>query len=149
MQQFQQADKSPEPTQTTIAQSITALGRLKPEQEVIKVSVPATLNNDRIAQLLVQRGDRVKTRSSDGSDGVARSPTKSFFGSTGTDQRCPIETGADTSRSQSGRNATQQAQVTRFQSELRGEIATRQAEITRRRLEVKNAQAEYDRTYMG
>ena len=40
-------------------EQISALGRLKPVSEVVKVSVPATLNNDRVAKLLVQRGDRV------------------------------------------------------------------------------------------
>jgi HlyD family secretion protein len=43
-----------------IIQQITALGRLQPEAEVIRVSTPVTLRNDRIAQLLVQRGDRIK-----------------------------------------------------------------------------------------
>lgn len=59
---FGQINQAPEASQTVPAiQRVIALGRLEPEQEVIKVSVPATLNNDRIAQLLVQRGDRVAT----------------------------------------------------------------------------------------
>jgi HlyD family secretion protein len=33
---------------------ITALGRLEPEAEAIRVSTPVTLRNDLIAQLLVQ-----------------------------------------------------------------------------------------------
>ena len=41
-------------------QRITALGRIEPATEVIKVSVPATLSNDRVAELRVQRGDRVQ-----------------------------------------------------------------------------------------
>ena len=45
----------------------------------------------------------------------------------------------------SGEIAAQQAQITRFQSELQGEIATKQAEIMRRQSEVKNAKAEYER----
>jgi HlyD family secretion protein len=39
---------------------ITALGRLEPASEVVRVAAPATLNNDRVAQLLVKRGDRVQ-----------------------------------------------------------------------------------------
>src|ERR671916_2699161 len=41
-------------------QPITALGRLEPASEVVRVAAPATLNNDRVAQLLVKRGDRVE-----------------------------------------------------------------------------------------
>ncbi|AUB44891.1 ABC.CD.TX, HlyD family secretion protein (plasmid) [Nostoc flagelliforme CCNUN1] len=41
-------------------EEVTALGRIEPATEVIKVSVPATLSNDRIAKLLVQRGSGVK-----------------------------------------------------------------------------------------
>jgi len=37
---------------------VTALGRLEPAAEV--KSVPAALSNDRVAKLLVQRGDRVE-----------------------------------------------------------------------------------------
>jgi HlyD family secretion protein len=41
---------------------VVALGQLEPQTEVIKISVPATLSNDRVAQLLVKRGDRVRAR---------------------------------------------------------------------------------------
>jgi HlyD family secretion protein len=40
---------------------VVALGQLEPQTEVIKISVPATLSNDRVAQLLVKRGDRVRS----------------------------------------------------------------------------------------
>ena len=43
-------------------EQISALGRLKPVSEVVKVSVPAMLNHDRVAKLLVQRGDRVNVK---------------------------------------------------------------------------------------
>jgi HlyD family secretion protein len=53
-----QTPKTKEPP-TFAVQRVVALGQLEPQAEVIKVSVPATLSNDRVAQLLVQRGDRV------------------------------------------------------------------------------------------
>src|SRR5689334_7122993 len=43
-----------------IVQKVTALGRLQPEAEVIKLSAPLALDGDRIAQILVEEGDRVK-----------------------------------------------------------------------------------------
>jgi HlyD family secretion protein len=42
------------------APQVVALGQLEPQTEVTKVSVPAALSNDRVAQLFVKRGDRVK-----------------------------------------------------------------------------------------
>ncbi|BAY99486.1 heterocyst specific ABC-transporter, membrane fusion protein DevB homolog [Tolypothrix tenuis PCC 7101] len=43
-----------------VVQKVTALGRLQPEAEVIKLSAPLALDGDRIAQILVEEGDRVK-----------------------------------------------------------------------------------------
>jgi HlyD family secretion protein len=53
-----QTPKTKEPP-TLVVQRVVALGQIEPQAEVIKVSVPATLSNDRVAQLLVQRGDWV------------------------------------------------------------------------------------------
>jgi len=59
--QFRQTSKPSEVAETApTVRQVTALGRLEPAAEVIKVSVPATLSNDRVAKLLVQRGDRVE-----------------------------------------------------------------------------------------
>ncbi len=52
---------SPEIPTTPIVQKVTALGRLQPEAEVIKLSAPLALDGDRIAQILVAEGDRVKS----------------------------------------------------------------------------------------
>jgi len=41
-------------------QIVTALGRLEPETEIIKLSAPLALDGDRISQLLVKEGDNVK-----------------------------------------------------------------------------------------
>ena len=51
----------PLPVETTPpVRKITALGRLEPQGEVIRLGVSQTLNGDRISQLLVKEGDRVK-----------------------------------------------------------------------------------------
>jgi HlyD family secretion protein len=49
----------PLPAETAAARKITALGRLEPQGEVIRLGVPQNLNGDRIAKLLVKEGDRV------------------------------------------------------------------------------------------
>jgi HlyD family secretion protein len=43
-----------------IPQIVTALGRLEPETEVIKLSAPLALDGDRIVEVLVKEGDHVK-----------------------------------------------------------------------------------------
>ncbi len=42
-------------------QKVTALGRLEPEAEIIKLSAPIPLDGDRIAKFLVKEGDTVKS----------------------------------------------------------------------------------------
>ncbi len=139
------ANKIPVSNEVSAVQPITALGRLEPEQEVIKVSVPAALNNDRVAQLLVKRGDRVKAGQiiavMDSSDNLQQALLEAQE-QVGVAQAklAQVRAGA-----KSGEIAAQQAQITRFRSELQGEIATKQAEIRRRQSEVKNAKAEYER----
>lgn len=39
---------------------VTALARLEPEAEVIRISAPLNLNDDRVAKLLVKEGDRLQ-----------------------------------------------------------------------------------------
>lgn len=145
IEQFRLANKPPEPIQSTVTQPVTALGRLEPETEVIKVSIPATLNNDRIAQLLVQRGDQVKVGQPIAIMDSRDRLQKALFEAqeqvgVAQSKLAQVQAGA-----KSGEIAAQRAQIARFQSELQGEVAARRAEIVRRQSEVKNAQAEYDR----
>ncbi|MBD2033462.1 HlyD family efflux transporter periplasmic adaptor subunit [Leptolyngbya sp. FACHB-321] len=144
MKQFHQAS-TPEPTQITSAQTITALGRLEPAQEVVNVSVPAALHNDRIAQLLVKRGDRVKAGQVMAVMDARERLQKILLEAQEQVSVAQAKLAQVRAGAKAGEIAAQQAQVVRFQSELQGEIATKQAEITRRRSEVRNARAEYDR----
>lgn len=114
------ANKIPVSNEVSAVQPITTLGRLEPEQEVIKVSVPAALNNDRVAQLLVKRGDRVKAGQivavMDSSDNMQQALLEAQE-QVGVAQAklAQVRAGA-----KSGEIAAQQAQITRFQSELQG-----------------------------
>ncbi|MEA5616361.1 ABC exporter membrane fusion protein [Cronbergia sp. UHCC 0137] len=50
-----------EAAQTTqISVKVSALGRLEPETEVIRLSAPLALDGDRVAEVLVKEGDKVK-----------------------------------------------------------------------------------------
>ncbi len=126
-------------------QRVTALGRLEPETEVIKLSVPATLSNDRVAKLLVQRGSR-----------VAAGQVIAIMDSQDRLQNALLEAQAQVkvSRSElakvkagakSGEIAAQSAEIVRLQEQLKGEIATQQATIARWQAEVRTANADYNR----
>ncbi|GAB1539026.1 ABC exporter membrane fusion protein [Scytonema sp. NUACC21] len=59
--QFGGVNQKVEPVETTSPmKKVTALGRLEPEAEIIKLSAPLSLDGDRLTQLLVKEGDQVK-----------------------------------------------------------------------------------------
>lgn len=139
-------EKTSELIQTApLPRQIVALGRLEPEAEVIRVSVPATLSNDRIAQLLVDRGDRVKVGQViailDSRDRLqdalleAKEDVK-----VARTRLAQVKAGAE-----SGEIAAQKAEIANLQAQLQGEIATQQATIARWQSEVNNAKADYNR----
>ncbi|WP_019498512.1 biotin/lipoyl-binding protein [Pseudanabaena sp. PCC 6802] len=45
---------------TPTTKKVTALGRLEPQTEVIRLSAPAALDGDRVTEILVKQSDRVK-----------------------------------------------------------------------------------------
>ena len=131
-----------------VNQPITALGRLEPTSEVVRVAAPTTLNNDRIAQLLVKRGDRVQAGQViavlDSRDRLRMALLEAQERvSTAQARLAQVKAGA-----KSGEIAAQKAEITRLEQELQGEITTQGAIITRRQSEVNVAQADYNR-YLG
>lgn len=128
-----------------VDEPVTALGRLEPVSEVVRVAAPTSLNNDRIAQLLVKRGDRVQTNQIiailDSRDRL-QSALLQAQEQVGVAQArlAQVRAGA-----QSGELVAQQAEIVRLEEELQGKITTQTATIARRQSEVNVAQAEYDR----
>ena len=60
-QQNQNSAAPPAQTNTQpVIKTITALGKLQPQGEVIKLSAPTSTNGNRVDRLLVKEGDRVK-----------------------------------------------------------------------------------------
>jgi HlyD family secretion protein len=145
--QFSQISQPPETeAQSTPAfQQVVALGQLEPQIEVIKVSVPATLSNDRVAQLLVKRGDRVTAGqviaildSRDRLQGLlAEAKEQVSFAQA---ELAQVKAGA-----KSGEIGAQQAEIVRLQAELDGEIRQQRATLVRLRSQVENDHAEFDR----
>ena len=128
-----------------VVRKITALGRIEPATEVIKISVPATLNNDRVAKLLVQRGDRVQAGQVIAiMDAQARLQNALFETQAqvkvSLSELAKVKAGA-----KSGEIAAQKAEIIRLQKQLKGEIASQEATINRWQAEVRTANSNYNR----
>lgn len=145
---FYSISQIPQHTPTPIAipiKKVTALGRLEPEAEVIRLSAPLSLDGDRVAKLLVKEGDAVKAGQvvaiMDEGDRL-----KDALDQAGEQVRvaqarlAQVKAGAKT-----GEIQAQQATIRRLQAEITGEIATQNATIARWQSEVRNADAEYKR----
>jgi HlyD family secretion protein len=145
--QFSQVSQSSEARErpTPTIQQVVALGQIEPQTEVIKVSVPATLSNDRVAQLSVERGQKVKSGQI-----IAILDSKTRLEAAlqeakeqvkvATTKLAQIEAGA-----KSGEIAAQKSQVHRGQYQWQGEARAQQEIIARIRVEGegnKNAQQE-------
>jgi len=133
--------KRPEPQQETTAplpeiESVTALGRLEPENEIINLSAPASLQGTRVERLLVEEGDRVF----DG-DIVAILDSRDVRQAQVGEAEREIQVNqAELDRVQAGAQrgeiAAQRATVDRLQAELEGERTTQTATIERLRAEL-------------
>ncbi|HEY9628790.1 MAG TPA: ABC exporter membrane fusion protein [Coleofasciculaceae cyanobacterium] len=124
---------------------VTALGRLEPEGEVVKVSAPMSLDGDRVAQVLVKEGDRVTANqviavldSAARLEDAVRQAQEQV--NVAQAKLAQVEAGAKT-----GEIQAQQAMIARLEAERSGELVAQQAEIDRWAAEVQNAQAEWRR----
>lgn len=123
-----------------IVKTVTALGRLEPNGEVIKLSAPTANEGNRVEQLLVKEGDRVKT----GQVIAIMDSRDRLQASLGEAQRQvqvaksrldQVKAGA-----KQGEIAARQATVNRLQVELEGSIRTQQATINRLEAELQGQQ---------
>ncbi|MDL5057260.1 ABC exporter membrane fusion protein [Geitlerinema calcuttense] len=162
--QFGPKPQTPAIAQTTpTIQYVTALGRLLPETEVIRVSAPLSLDKDRLAELNVQRGDRVEAnqiiaildsrdrlenalnqaqerlRVAEAKLAQVKAGAKSgeINAQQATIRRLEAQWQTDT--------AAQQAVISRLEAQLQGEIAAQQATVERLEAAQQNAEAEYRR----
>jgi HlyD family secretion protein len=160
---FTQA-KTPEPVPVAkpiVAKSVTALGRLEPQGEVIKLA--ASTSGSRVAQLLVKQGDlvkkgqviavldsrdrlqaeldqakeQVKVNQSKLAQVKAGAKTGEIGAQQSTIQRIEAQLNGD--------RQTQQATIDRLEAQLTGDIASQKASIRKLEAELANAKAEYQR----
>ena len=137
----------PEPAVTLSAEinTVTALGRLEPQGEVIQLMAPTSVQESRIQELLVQEGDYIEAGQTiavlDNRDSLQAALTSAQqqvrIAQAGLAQ---IQAGAQT-----GERQAQEAEIARLRAEEAGLLATQQTTIDRLQAEVNNAQVEYER----
>lgn len=128
-----------------IARKITGLGRLEPLTEVMKLAAPVNLDGDRIAEILVKQGEKVKK-----GQVIAILDSRDRLQSTLAEaqqrinlfqaQLDKVNVGA-----KRGEIESQKATITKLQAELQGEIAAQDAGIARLKSELSNAEVELNR----
>ncbi len=128
-----------------IAPKITALGRLEPEAEVIKLSAPLALDGDRLVELLVEEGERVKAGQViailDSRDRLQDEVQQAQEQVRVTEAKlAQVKAGAKL-----GEIQAQKEHISRLEAELIGKIKTQDATIARLQAQVNNAHSEYNR----
>ncbi|HYX15489.1 MAG TPA: biotin/lipoyl-binding protein [Nostoc sp.] len=124
-----------------VVKTVTALGRLEPKGEIIKLSAPSsTGEGNRVDQLLVKEGDRVKTGQviaiMDNRDRLQASLAEAQKQVQVAKSRLnQVKAGA-----KQGEIGARQATVNRLQVELEGNIKTQQATINRIEAEILGQQ---------
>ncbi len=124
---------------------ISALGRLEPVSEVVNVSVPGFLSNDRVAELKVKLGDKVKK-----GDVIALLDSHKRMAALRDRALRQVEVARARLRqvkagAKLGEIQAQEAEILRLKAQLEGELAEQRSTLARLTAEVKNAQREYDR----
>lgn len=135
----------PQPLAQPEIRTITALGRLAPSGEVIKLSAPTSSNENRVEQLLVKEGDRVKAGQSiavlDSRDRLQAALAEAEEQVNVAQAKLAVtQAGA-----KSGEIAAQRAEIARIESERQGNIGAQAATVARLQSELQNAQIEYNR----
>ena len=153
-----------EPIETTPKiQKVAALGRLEPEAEVISLFAPLALDGDRIAQILVKEGDRVKGRQMvailDARDRLQAAVIQAQQQVRVAQAKlAQVEAGAKVgeinaqqasverleAQSQGDKTAQQEA-IFRIEAQWQGDRIAQEASIKKLEAELKNAEAEYQR----
>lgn len=125
--------------------TVTALGRLEPEGEVIQLSAPGAPNGSQVEQLLVKVGDQVKP----GQVIVildARDRRQADLAATQEQVRvaqaklAQVQAGA-----KQGEIGAQKATINRLEAERQGTLRAQAATVDRLAAELRNAQMEYQR----
>ena len=125
--------------------TVTALGRLEPVGEIVRLSAPTSAQETRLQQLMVQEGDRVAS-----GQVIAVLDNQERLQATLQQAEGQLEIArANLDRvragAQTGEIQAQRAEIARLQAEQAGNASAQQAVVTRLEAEVQNARLEAQR----
>jgi HlyD family secretion protein len=125
--------------------TITALGRLEPQGEVIKLSAPTSNNGNRVEQLLVREGDRVKAGQViailDNHDSLEAAYQQAEEAVRVAQAKLAVtQAGA-----KQGEINAQRAEIVRLEAQRQGDIEAQAATVARLSSELQNAETEFNR----
>jgi HlyD family secretion protein len=125
--------------------TVTALGRLEPEGEAIALSAPTSAEGNRVDQLLVKEGDRVRK-----GQAIAILNSRDRFQASvmqAQEQVRVAQAKLDQVRAgaKTGEIQAQRSQIAQLEAERVGDLNAQAATVARLEAEVQNAQVEYQR----
>lgn len=146
-----------------VRSGVTALGRLEPESEVVRLAAPLALDGDRVSELRVREGDQVRA-----GQVVALLASETVLAAEYNEANrqvqvaearlAQVKAGAKTGDINSQRAAVnrvqaewqgntdaQRAQLSRLRAQWQGQLAQQSAAVRRLEAELANAQSEYRR----
>lgn len=140
-----QAQVTPTPTIAAVPNAVLTLGRLEPEGEVIKLSVP-NAQDSRVNQLLVKEGDRVQANQVIAIlQGIDRRQTEVEDAEAEVVLRGAELEKAEKGEAKIGQIAAQQATIEKLEAELTSASRQRQAAIVSAKARLRNAERDYKR----
>nr|WP_242027770.1 HlyD family efflux transporter periplasmic adaptor subunit [Limnothrix sp. FACHB-1088] len=146
-----------------VRSGVTALGRLEPESEVVRLAAPLALDGDRVSELRVREGDQVRA-----GQVVALLASETVLAAEYNEANrqvqvaearlAQVKAGAKTGDINSqratvnrvqaewqGNTDAQRAQLSRLRAQWQGQLAQQSAAVRRLEAELANAQSEYRR----
>jgi HlyD family secretion protein len=146
MSQAQKQSSIPTPTENIVpATKVTALGRLEPQGEVIKLSV-ANAQDSRVNKLLVEEGDRIQAGQV---IAILQGLDKKQAELAEAKQNLAVEqaklTQIKAGDAKTAEITAQQANIARLEAQLRTETDEKQATVARAEAQLRNAEINYQR----
>lgn len=136
-----QATKVSVPKITTV----TALGRLEPKGEVIKLSAPTAQNGNRVDRLFVKEGMPVKTGQVIAILDSHERLQAAFQQAKENVRVAQAKLAITQAGAKRGELAAQRAEIGRLAAQQQGDIASQESTVARLEAALRNAQTEYER----
>jgi HlyD family secretion protein len=133
LQQGQNQATAPTPVTSSAAvvTAVSALGRLEPQGEVIRLSAPSTAQGARVEQLLVKEGERVRAKEVVAVLDNRDRASAALEQAKGQLQIARANLAKVKAGAQTGEIQAQKAAIARLEAQLRGEIVAQEATVAR------------------